>query len=186
MEDNKLTEAEQVELHGLIDELVAKGGPTMGQIKKCGEKSPEKVARLIELGWVVPTPGGNENEAPILESESSEGPTTDITAVHVRREVCSDDCEFADGEVCTRPDGSMCDVIENSEPPIFVHIENRLKKRNTFLADSVRNDRDTAFLNAEIGQRKYKGKIVSITTKKYCEVSSEGDWVTTFDIELKE
>ena len=87
----------------------------------------------------------------------------------------------------------LCDMlkaanVEDEQPagPVIVHIENRIKKRNTFLADSVRNDSDERFLNAEIGQRIYKGKIFSITTKKYCVVSDEGEWVTTFDIELKE
>jgi len=79
-------------------------------------------------------------------------------------------------------------TVEDEQPasPVIVHIENRIKKRPTFLGDSVRNDRDKQFLNAEISKRIYKGKIFSITTKKYCEVSDEGEWVTTFDIELKE
>ena len=37
------------EIAELIDELVAKAGPTAGQIKT--NQDPDKVARLIELGW---------------------------------------------------------------------------------------------------------------------------------------
>lgn len=37
------------ELAELVDELVAKGGPTTGQIKM--NQDPGKVTRLIELGW---------------------------------------------------------------------------------------------------------------------------------------
>lgn len=37
------------ELEQLVDELVAKAGPTVGQIKK--DQDPEKVKRLLELGW---------------------------------------------------------------------------------------------------------------------------------------
>lgn len=37
------------EKEALIDELVAKAGPTVGQIKI--NQNPEKVARLLELGW---------------------------------------------------------------------------------------------------------------------------------------
>lgn len=37
------------EITQLVDELVAKGGPTTGQIK--ANQDPVKVARLIELGW---------------------------------------------------------------------------------------------------------------------------------------
>lgn len=40
---------ERSELEILVDELVAKGGPTTGQIKL--NQDPEKVARLLELGW---------------------------------------------------------------------------------------------------------------------------------------
>lgn len=42
------------ELEQLIDELVAKGGPTTGQIKL--NQDPVKVARLLELGWKEPEP----------------------------------------------------------------------------------------------------------------------------------
>ena len=40
------------EIETLVDELVAKGGPTTGQIK--ANQDPDKVARLIELGWTPP------------------------------------------------------------------------------------------------------------------------------------
>ena len=44
-----MTEPERIELTELIDELVSKAGPTVGQIKL--NQDPDKVARLIELGW---------------------------------------------------------------------------------------------------------------------------------------
>lgn len=42
------------EMEQLIDELVAKGGSTTGQIKL--NQDPVKVARLLELGWKEPEP----------------------------------------------------------------------------------------------------------------------------------
>ncbi len=70
-------------------------------------------------------------------------------------------------------------------PAGTVRIENRRKKRNTFLADSVRDDDDKRFLNAEISQRKYKGKLKTITTIKHYDVI-DGAWLTEFIIDLKE
>lgn len=40
---------EKKELAELTDELVSKAGPTSGQIKL--NQDPDKVARLMELGW---------------------------------------------------------------------------------------------------------------------------------------
>ncbi len=67
-----------------------------------------------------------------------------------------------------------------------IKITNRLKKRNTFLADAVRDERDREFLNKEISQRKYKGKLKDVHTIKHYEVSADGYWVTEFIIDLKE
>jgi hypothetical protein len=80
----ELTQEEQIEYDVLVDEFVAKGGPTIGQIKKCGKKSPEKVARLIELGWIVPCPGDNENE--VTETEINE----DVTHIPIMRDDASE------------------------------------------------------------------------------------------------
>ena len=66
-----------------------------------------------------------------------------------------------------------------------VHLESRIPKRNTFLADSVRDDRDAVVLNTELRKRIHKGKVVKIVTTKYAEVTAEGDWLTEFDIYLK-
>lgn len=44
-----MNENVEKELAELIDELVAKAGPTTGQVK--ANQDPDKVARLIELGW---------------------------------------------------------------------------------------------------------------------------------------
>ncbi len=41
--------AKKTEIEILIGELVAKGGPITGQIKS--NQNPDKVARLLELGW---------------------------------------------------------------------------------------------------------------------------------------
>lgn len=46
------------ELAELIDELVAKAGPTTGQIKT--NQDPDKVARLLELGWKPAEKKSNE------------------------------------------------------------------------------------------------------------------------------
>lgn len=74
---------------------------------------------------------------------------------------------------------------EKTPPAGSVHIENRRKKRNTFLSDAVRDENDRTFLNAEIVQRKYKGKLKTITTIKHCD-PIDGDWLTEFIIDLKE
>lgn len=66
-----------------------------------------------------------------------------------------------------------------------ITIVNKIPKRNTFLADSVRDERDAEKLRAEIGKREHKGKIKRITTVKEMEVSKDGFWVTEFVIDLK-
>lgn len=70
--------------------------------------------------------------------------------------------------------------------PNQFEIINRLKKRPVFMADAVRDERDKEFLNKEIGQRQYKGRLLRVTTVKEYEVSADGFWVTKFTIELKE
>ena len=89
-------------------------------------------------------------------------------------------------ELCDMLDAANVEDEQPEDSPVVVHIENRIKKRNVFMADSVRNDSDERCLNDEISKRKYKGKIFAITIKKYCDKSDEGEWVTTFDIELKD
>lgn len=49
-----MTEEEKIEYGKLVDELVAKGGPTTGKIKL--NQDPEKVKRLLELGWETEEP----------------------------------------------------------------------------------------------------------------------------------
>ncbi len=78
------------------------------------------------------------------------------------------------------------DILEPSAIPNQIKIANKIKKRNTFQPDAVRNERDADFLNAEIGKREHKGKIKRITTVKEIDVDSDGYWITTFTIDLKE
>lgn len=68
--------------------------------------------------------------------------------------------------------------------PVQVRISNRRQKRNTFFADAVRDESDRDFLNAEIGLRKYKGKLKTVTTIKHIE-PIDGEWITEFIIDLK-
>lgn len=70
--------------------------------------------------------------------------------------------------------------------PNQIEITNRLKKRPVFMADAVRDERDKEFLNKEIGQRQYKGRLLRVTTVKEYEVSDDGFWITKFTIELKD
>ncbi len=81
------------------------------------------------------------------------------------------------------PEASGSEAVE---VPTQIKITNRLKKRNTFLADAVRDERDDEFLNREISQRKYKGKLLRTTRIKEYVVSADGFWVTNFIIDLKE
>ena len=69
--------------------------------------------------------------------------------------------------------------------PKQIKIVNRLKKRPTFLADAVRDQRDDEFLNRELSKREHKGKILRTTRIKEYEVSDDGFWETTFIIDLK-
>jgi hypothetical protein len=94
-------------------------------------------------------------------------------------------------EMLTDALDSSATNIEDAPPetapgPVIVTIVNKVKKRNVFLADSVRDENDKRFLHKEIGQRKYKGKIDQIVTIKHCERNAEGEWVTEFDIVLKD
>lgn len=50
----ELTAEQQAEYDVLFKELVAQGGPKVGKLKAAGNKDPDGVARLIELGWVNP------------------------------------------------------------------------------------------------------------------------------------
>ncbi len=98
------------------------------------------------------------------------------------------DAEGKYNELCrllkahTGPEGPKPPALESKQ----ITIVNRLMKRNTFLADAVRDQRDDEFLNREIGQRKYKGKLLRTTRIKEYVVSADGYWVTTFIIDLKE
>ncbi len=67
-----------------------------------------------------------------------------------------------------------------------INLVSKIPKRNTFLSDSVRDERDAEVLRAEAGKREHKGKLKTITTVKHMEVSIDGFWVTEFAIELKE
>ncbi len=82
----------------------------------------------------------------------------------------------------TGPEGPTPPTAE----PKQITITNRLKKRPTFLADSVRDQRDDEFLNREISKREHKGKLLRTTRIKEYEVSDDGFWVTKFIIDLKE
>ncbi len=73
-----------------------------------------------------------------------------------------------------------------TEPAASIRIVSKIQKRNTFLANSVRDERDAVVLLAEIGKREHKGKIKRITTIKEMDVDESGFWITTFIIDLKE
>jgi len=75
-------------------------------------------------------------------------------------------------------------VIPASRPTQVV-LTNRQKKKRVFLGDSIRDEKDTEFINAERRKREYKGRIIRITTVKEYEVSPDGFLETEFVIELK-
>lgn len=282
----ELSEVEQVEYDALHKELVAQGGPTKGHLKEAGRRAPEKVKRLMSLGWVSPEgpkdiPGELNEKAeqiaeslpttitpddiagaviPALGEVPTDGPAVDLLDKCGDCQKLETECDnrTAIDDVCAAFSPKPVDptgggVNESSDTPLLdacmaavgeasgcwenlegagvfeaaraekvaialvdkineiisaanieltlgaprgvsitvgetthgICIVNTIPKRNIFLADAVRMERDLAFLNAEIGQRKYKGKIKSITTIKHCEVI-DGNWVTEFDIELKE
>ncbi len=85
-------------------------------------------------------------------------------------------------------DGDRTDpaIPNGSVKPKQIKMVNRIKKRNTFLADAVRDERDAAFINDELRKREYKGRVVRKTTIKEYVVSADGFWKTSFIIDLKE
>ncbi len=78
------------------------------------------------------------------------------------------------------------DPKPSTADPKQIKMVNRIKKRPTFLADAVRDQRDDEFLNREISKRIYKGKLLRVTRIKEYVVSDDGYWVTEFIIDLKE
>jgi len=72
------------------------------------------------------------------------------------------------------------------EKPRQIKLFNKMPKRNTFLPNAYRDERDAIVLNAEIGKRQHKGKIKTITTIKHMDIDKQGFWVTEFIIDLKE
>ncbi len=91
-------------------------------------------------------------------------------------------------ELCKMLKNIAPDPVDPTPPtaePKQIVITNRLKKRPTFLADSVRDQRDDEFLNREISKREHKGKLLRTTRIKEYEVSDDGYWVTKFIIDLK-
>lgn len=69
--------------------------------------------------------------------------------------------------------------------PKKIEMTAKWPKRNTFLPDPVRDDRDTEFLNKELRKREHKGKVVRVTRIKEYEVI-DGFWITRFIIEVRE
>ena len=86
------------------------------------------------------------------------------------------------------------EVLEAKEPVIIetgpkqVRFENRMPKRNIFLAESYRDERDTTALNDKIrviGKQNFKRNVLCVTTIKHMVVDEQGDWVTEFIIDMK-
>ncbi len=75
---------------------------------------------------------------------------------------------------------------------LVVRTENQIKlvskipKRNTFMSDKYRDERDTELFNVEISKREHKGKIKTVTRIKQMEVDADGFWITECIIDLKE
>ena len=72
--------------------------------------------------------------------------------------------------------------------PRQIRFENRIPKRNIFLADSYRAERDAKALEdkiREIGLPNYKRNALCVTTIKHMVIDEQGDWVTSFIIDLK-
>lgn len=67
-----------------------------------------------------------------------------------------------------------------------IKIVSKIRRRNTFMSDKHRDERDTERFNVEISKREHKGKIKTVTRIKQMEVDADGFWVTECIIELKE
>ena len=72
--------------------------------------------------------------------------------------------------------------------PRQIRFENRIPKKNIFLADHYRDEKDEQVFNNQIrniGQQNYKKNVLCVTTIKHMVVDKQGDWVTEFIIEMK-
>jgi len=119
------------------------------------------------------------------------------TRVKVIEELTAREIEFdIDGkynDLCRllKEDDKIVDKIVSTnkskkpQKPTQIKLVSRILKRNTFLSDQHRDERDAEVLRKKIGGREYKGKLKTITTIKNMDVSDDGYWVTEFVIDLK-
>ncbi len=77
-------------------------------------------------------------------------------------------------------------VEDEPEEKSQIKFTSKIPKRNQFLADKHRDERDAEVLRAEASKRDYRGKIKTISTIKHMDVNEDGDFVTEFIIDLKE
>jgi len=85
-------------------------------------------------------------------------------------------------------DAGTSNETEDKQGLRQVCFENRIPKRNIFLADHYRDERDAkVFENKirEIGRQNYKRNVLCVTKIKHMVVDDKGDWLTTFIINLK-
>ena len=75
---------------------------------------------------------------------------------------------------------------EEVKKPVQIKFVSKIPKRNQFLADKHRDERDAEVLRAEASKRDYRGKLKTITTIKHMNVNAEGNFVTEFILDLKE
>lgn len=104
-EKRLLTDKEIAERVELIDELVSKGGPTVGYIKV--NQDTKKVARLIELGWQLPD-AEPEPEATgkrkITAMMISTAETVGLTQAEI---IACEDAEALEAAIKNHPDGGV-------------------------------------------------------------------------------
>lgn len=81
----------------------------------------------------------------------------------------------------------MTEIVDEQPEiaPNIVRLEHRIPYKRLFLADAVRDERDTAALHVELRKPCYKGRVVKVTTIKHYE-PADGCWLTEFEIETKE
>lgn len=77
------------------------------------------------------------------------------------------------------------DVTMLQSIPKEVKVVSKIKLRNTFLTDAVRDVKADIELNKVIDKREYRGRIETITRKKYMRPDSDGYLVTEFTVTTK-
>ena len=98
----------------------------------------------------------------------------------------NDLCKLLKEAVKSKPNENLGNIPVLPAKPKQIKFINKIRKRNAYLADSSRNEKDAEALRMEVRKLGHKPNIKAITTVKNYEVDDDGNYVTEFTIDLKE